>query len=236
MILIQAAIGTVNDIVDAPLDAGRKLGKPIPAGIVDLRAARAIAILAAVGGLAASSAARLETLPVAVAILAVGLLYDLRLRGTVLSWLPFAAGIPLLPVYAWAGATGTVPQYFAVLLPAAFLAGAALAIANALADVERDAAAGATSVAVRLGSRRAWAAHTVLHAAVVVIAFLSFAATEGPPLAAAGIAAAATVVAAGAALGRSRRADRRERAWELEAVGVAALASAWLGGIAGAVR
>ena len=40
------------------------------------------------------------------AILGVGLLYDLRLRGTALSWFPFAVGIPLLPVYAWLGATG----------------------------------------------------------------------------------------------------------------------------------
>ena len=39
MTLLQLGIGTVNDVVDAPHDAGRKPGKPIPAGLVGGRAA-----------------------------------------------------------------------------------------------------------------------------------------------------------------------------------------------------
>src|SRR4051794_34468777 len=51
MMLLQFAIGTVNDIVDAPRDAGHKPGKPIPAGLVSRRAATAIAVASAAVGL-----------------------------------------------------------------------------------------------------------------------------------------------------------------------------------------
>src|SRR5580765_746158 len=34
MTALQLGIGTVNDVVDAPRDAGRKAGKPIPDGLV----------------------------------------------------------------------------------------------------------------------------------------------------------------------------------------------------------
>ena len=70
--------------------------------------------------------------------LGIGLAYDLWAKGTTLSWLPFAVGIPLLPVYGWYGATGELPGLFVVLVPAAANAGTALAIANAIVDMERD--------------------------------------------------------------------------------------------------
>jgi hypothetical protein len=41
---------------------------------------------------------------------------------------------------------------------------------------------------------------------------------------------AAVIVAVGLVVGRSDDAGRRERAWELQAVGVAILAAAWLVG------
>ena len=107
------------------------------------------------------------------AVLAIGYAYDLRAKGTAWSWLPFAIGIPLLPVFAWFGTTGELPGSFAILLPAAVAAGAALAIANALADVERDRAAGLRSVALRLGPERAWTVQAVLLAAVVAAALVS---------------------------------------------------------------
>ena len=37
MTALQASIGILNDVVDAPRDAGRKPSKPIPAGLVDAR-------------------------------------------------------------------------------------------------------------------------------------------------------------------------------------------------------
>ena len=74
--------------------------------------------------------------------LSIGYGYDRFAKGTAWSWVPFALGIPLVPVYGWVGTGQPLPSAFAVLVPCAVLAGAALAIANASADFERDLAAG----------------------------------------------------------------------------------------------
>ena len=127
------------------------------------------------------------------------------------------------------GRPGRCPPAFAVLVPVAVAAGAALAIGNARADVERDAASGVASIAIALGPRRAWAVQVVILAAVGVVAVGSAAPWRGaaarpgrpdrrrrpgPPLA--------------AAASRDLRPAALERAWEVEAIGVAALGVAWL--------
>lgn len=229
MIALQASIGALNDLIDAPHDAGRKPGKPIPAGIVSAEAARVVVVGAAVVGVALAAPSGPATVALSVLVLGVGYGYDLRFKGTAWSWLPFAVGIPLLPVFGWLGTTGRLPASFAILLPAAVLAGAGLAVANARADAERDAAAGLDSVALRLGPDRSWAVHVVLLGAVVAAAIGTAAAGRAAaPPAVAGLASATLVIGIGAILGRGGDSARRERAWELEAIGVGLLAAAWL--------
>lgn len=238
MTLLQASIGVTNDLVDAPTDTGRA-DKPIPAGLVERPVARALAAVSAAGGLALAAVSGAATVATALGVLLVGYAYDLRFKGTAWSWLPFAVGIPILPVFAWLGAGQPLPAEFAILLPSAVLAGAGLAIANALADLDRDAASGTDSIAVRLGRRPAWTAQAIMLAGVAVIALVSTAAAGEAGEAAGqarGVGSAAMVggaglVLAGIALGaRAERlgAGRRERAWELEALGVAALGLGWV--------
>jgi 4-hydroxybenzoate polyprenyltransferase len=230
MVALQVSIGALNDLVDAPTDAGAKPGKPIPAGLVSVQVARAAVAVAAGVGLALSLPSGLPTVVLATAILAIGYGYDLWAKGTPWSWLPFAVGIPLLPVFGWFGAVGRLPAPFAVLLPSAFAAGAGLAIANARADMERDAAAGLESVAIRLGPNLAWGVEAGLLSLVVLVATGSLWFRGAAPAFVAATAAAALVIASGLVLGRDSAPKRRERAWELEAVGVAMLAAAWLAG------
>ena len=230
MTALQASIGALNDLVDAPRDAGRKPGKPIPAGLVPPHLAWAVVVLAAGLGLGLSAPSGVATAGLAVVVLAIGTGYDLVFKGTVWSWFPFAIGIPLLPVFGWLGTTGGLPASFAVLLPVAVIAGAALAIANTRADAERDAAAGVDSVATRLGLERSWALHAGLLAVVVALAIATLVAGTAQPAALLGAVGAGLVIGLGVALGRRADSVRRERAWELEAVGVALLAAAWLAG------
>ena len=237
MTLLQASIGSLNDRIDAPRDAGRKPGKPIPAGLVSPTAAGLVVVATGTLGVALSVPSGAATAALAIVVLVIGYAYDLWFKGTAWSWVPFALGIPLLPVYGWLGAAGGLPAVFAILLPTAVVAGAALAISNALADLDRDAAAGVESVARRLGVARAWAVHAVLLAVVVAAALLTLAVGDGRPGSGIGVAPAIAAVGAslviglGVALGRRGDAARRERAWELEAVGVGLLAAAWLAGI-----
>ena len=228
MVLLQASVGSLNDVIDAPSDAGRKPGKPIPAGLVRPGLGKGIAALAGLGGVLLALPSGPATVALALVLLALGYAYDLWFKGTAWSWLPFALAIPLFPTYGWLGAAGTLPTIWAVLLPTAVLAGTALALANATVDVERDRAAGIESVATRLGRRRARWVNLALLGVVWVLAIATLAlAGELLPWGIAaiggGIAAAAGLVALGA-----DDPQARERGWEAQAIGVAVLAAGWL--------
>lgn len=230
MVALQVTIGSVNDLVDAPGDAMVKPGKPIPSGAVSPIGARLAAAAGLAIGLTLSASFGPLLLGVAVAGLATGLAYDLRLKGTTWSWMPFALGLPLLPVYAWLGATGALPGAFAVIVPAAVLAGAGLSLANAAADIERDRASGADSLPVRLGRRRTWAVVAVLQATAVAVALVSIAALGDPGPGSLVALAGVTIVGLGVGVGASGVATtlgRAELAWEVQGVGLAVLAAGW---------
>ena len=229
---LQASIGTLNDLVDIGRDRGHKPGKPLPRGLVPIPAARAIAAGGLLLGLALSFAVRPILVVIAVAGVATGYVYDLRLKTSRWSWLPFTIGIPLLPVYAWLGATGRLPAAFLVLVPLAVMGGAALALANELADDERDRGAGVETSVGALGRARAWRLGAGLQALVAVVAAGSLIVGGAPLLALGAADGAIAVTMIGLALGRSRLPGTRERGWEIQAIGLAALAVAWLAGIA----
>lgn len=245
MLGIQVAIGALNDVVDAPLDAVAKPHKPVPAGLVERGAALAVAGGGAVVGLALSAISGPATLVVGAAGLALGWAYDLRLSRTWLSWLPLTLALPLLPVHAWLGTTGTVPAGLVPLGPVGVLAGAGLALANGIVDAERDAAGGRNAIVVTLGRRRAWIAHAGLLAVAASLALALAPGGDGPLHGAAspglagalsglrawGLALGCAGLAGGAAVLLSGHAAARERGWELEAAGVAALAIGWLSGL-----
>lgn len=235
MMLLQFSIGAVNDIVDAPRDAGRKAGKPIPEGVVTMRSARIAAAASAAAGVLLAVTGGPWLVGLALVVLAIGLAYDLLAKGTTLSWLPFAVGIPLLPVYGWFGATGVIPGVFLVLVPAAANAGTALAVANAIVDMERDEEAGVQSIALALGAERASILVLVLHAVVAVLALATAFVLGAPAGWVVAILLAACAPLAGAVLGlvAARREDAgwRELAWEVQAVGTGLLAVAWLGAL-----
>lgn len=233
MLALQLAIGAANDWADAAADTTAQPGKPIPAGLIGRRAAATLAIALTSVGLALAATAGPLALGTATAGLMAGLAYDLRLKETRWSWLPYVVGIPLLPVFAWAGATGGIPVPFLVLVPVAAAAGAALAIANAFADLERDLAAGVETVATVFGPDRARRAGAILMAVAAGATLVSAATLGGatPWLLATG--AGAGLAAGGVALGWAGRGARR-RAWELQAIGAGVMATGWIGAVVSA--
>jgi 4-hydroxybenzoate polyprenyltransferase len=245
MLGLQTSIGALNDLVDEPLDAGQKPGKPVPRGLVTRPGAWVVTAITGVAGLALSVPSGLATLVAAFVAMGLGYVYDLRLSRTSLSWLPLAVALPVLPIHAWLGATGGVAPGLVTLVPAAVLAGTALAIANGLVDVERDATTGRRGIVVTIGPRAGWLVHA---ASFVIVIALALALAPAPLVPAGGsgevlgdlrrvglpVGIAAIALGAMALLARSP--GLRERGWELEAVGVAAAGVAWLAGTAGASR
>lgn len=228
MTALQTSIGALNDIHDATDDAGRKPGKPIPAGLVSVAAAWAVVAGGGLAGVALAAAIDLRVGALAVVVLLIGYGYDLVAKGTAWSWLPFAVGIPLLPVYGWLGVAGNLPSFFLALVPMAVLAGAALAVANARADLERDRAAGTVSVATRLGLEGSWRLHAALWLLthIIGLGWLAFRGVGLPQISP--VVAAAGLIAVFVVWSRARRPAARERAWQFEAVGGGLALLVWL--------
>lgn len=243
MLSIQVAIGALNDWADAPRDAREKPAKPIPSGLAVRREALLLAGSCGVIGVALSAAAGPAAAAAIALALGLGVLYDLRLSRTALSWLPLALALPVVPVHAWLGATGEPPPGMALLYPAAVGAGAALALANGLVDLERDARSDRATVAVILGATRTWLANALLLAVVGAVAILVAPAvgeTAGDGSAVGmlralrtwGVALGVLALAVGGLALRARGPALRERGWELQAVGVGGVGIGWLAGIA----
>jgi 4-hydroxybenzoate polyprenyltransferase len=229
MLALQASIGAVNDLVDADVDGGRKPGKPIPRGVVGPRDAMAIAAGGLVIGLALCAPSGAATVAVAGVGVALGYVYDLRLSRTPWSWLPLAAALPLVPVFAWLGATGELPPALVPLIPIGIIAGGGLALANGIADLDRDIAAAVRTAAVRLAGR-AWAADATAMSAALALAWLF--APGVVVVRVGGLALGSLLVIGGLILSRAPSASRRERGWELQAAGVGVVGLVWVAGIA----
>jgi len=236
MLALQFSIGAANDLLDERDDGVAKPAKPLPAGLIDRRAAQGIAVGGGIVGLAAAALHGTAVLSVAVAGYALGLLYDLGLKRTPWGWLAFAFALPLVPAFAWLAASGELPPRFGLLAGLGLLAGAALAVANGLVDLPGDAASGSRGVAVSLGRRGGLALVVVAETAVAfVVAVTLLAPGEGIPtiptwLVGAAVLGGSTCCIAGWRLSADPAARRREAGWELQAVGLGLLALGWFAG------
>src|SRR3954453_12049660 len=200
-----------NAAVDAPraLAAGRR-DKPVPAGLVtagQLWVAAAAALLAcAVASLALGVAAGLVH-PVAGAS---GGAYDLVLKPTPASPLPYAVSFGLLPAVATLAASPAHWPPAGVLIGGALL-GTAAHFANTVGDVEQDAVTGVRGLPQRIGPAASLRVSAVL-VALAALALLPAARGAGAGgvvlLAAGAVLAISAAVMAGRMIGRGRTAFR----------------------------
>lgn len=208
----QLSVGWCNDAVDAERDSrARRLAKPIPAGLVSRRVVSAAAGLAAVTCVALSFA--LGLMPGTLHVLAVASAwsYNLHLKRTRLSPLPYLASFGLLAaVVATAGPGSPAPPAAVVL--AAGLLGAAAHFANTVGDTEADALTGVRGLPQRVGPQASLvvSAAGVAAAALTLLLGLARITPTSVALLAAGAAVAALSVVGGARAspGTSRTAFR----------------------------
>ncbi len=205
MLAGQLFTGWSNDYLDRERDrvVGRE-HKPIvrgdvPAAVVGMAAVAAVVACVPLSLLSGWRAA-------AALLTSVGFagLYNVRLKATVLSPLPYAVAFGLLPTFVTLGLAGhPLPAWWAVT--AAALLGMGAHFTNTLPDLEADRRTGVVGLPHRLG--RVWSVRlglTLLTAAVVVLAV----APEGfGALAVAGVAVSGVLAVAVAVV--SRRPDSR---------------------------
>ena len=216
----QASIGWANDFVDAPLDtaAGRR-DKPIPNGEVRRTTVGVAAMTALVADVPLSLALGWRAGTAHVVAVGSAWHYDLWLKRTPASAVPFALSFGLVPVIIATMLPGD-PLPRPSLVAAAAACGVAAHFSNTLPDVEADALTDVRGLPQRLGP----AVSTVVAAVFVAIAsVLLVVATDAAPLA---LAAAAVDVAA--ALFVVARGGDRERAFRLVILAVAILVAAFV--------
>ena len=201
----QLSIGWLNDYLDAERDrAVGRTDKPAASGVISPRAVGVAALVAAVLCVPLSLASGPLAGSLHLVAVAAGLAYDLGLKATRASVLPYAVCFGLLPVFVVLGAGGTPPWW----LPAAgALLGSGAHFANVLPDLDDDLATGVQGLPHRIGaaSSRAAAAVLLLAASVVLVGGVlgSGAPVPVPVLVAAPVVALA-VLLAGFAAGRRR--------------------------------
>lgn len=147
----QLSIGWCNDAVDAGRDtAAGRADKPIVTGAVSAGAVRIAAVAALVLCVPLSLGSGLLAGVVHLTGVAAAWAYDLGLKATAVSWLPYAIGFGILPPFVTLGLPGRPwPAWWAVLAAASLGCGAHLA--NVLPDITADLATGVRGWPQRLG-------------------------------------------------------------------------------------
>ncbi|MEU6997918.1 UbiA family prenyltransferase [Nonomuraea sp. NPDC046570] len=150
----QLSVGWCNDAVDAGRDAGAgRAGKPIVEGAVGAVTVRAAAFAALLCCVPLSFASGPAAGLVHLAGVGAAWAYDLGVKATAWSWLPYAVGFGALPAFVTLGLPGQPwPAWWAV--SAAALLGVGAHLANVLPDIPADLAAGVRGWPQRLGAAR----------------------------------------------------------------------------------
>lgn len=195
----QLSVGWSNDLVDLSRDrrAGRR-DKPLVAGSVSVRVVRAACAVAALSCVALSLACGIVAGLVHLACVGAAWAYNLGLKSTVWSWLPYAAAFGGLTAFVALADSSTPPWWWPV---GGALLGVGAHLLNVLPDLDDDAMTGVRGLPHRLGRR--WispvaAGVLVTGTAVVLIG-------GSPPLAAALPTAAVVVVLAAVVVGSTGR-------------------------------
>ncbi|WP_309650458.1 UbiA family prenyltransferase [Nocardioides sp.] len=158
----QLSVGWSNDLIDLPRDrAVGRTDKPIPAGQVGERTVRLACAAAVVAVVPLSLACGLTAGAVHLAVVASAWSYNLGLKATVWSWVPYAFSFGILTVFvSLAGPLGEPPQWW--VPTAGALLGVGAHLVNVLPDLADDAATGVHGLPHRLGPRLLPVAATVV--------------------------------------------------------------------------
>lgn len=167
----QLTIGWSNDLLDLARDrAVGRTDKPLASGALSVPLVRAATVAALLATVVLSLSCGLVAGLLHLVVVAAGWAYNLGLKSTVASGVPYAVAFGALPAFVWAAGDTTAPAW--VVLAGALL-GTGAHLLNAVPDLADDAATGVRGLPHRLGergSRTGAALLLVLASAVLVTA------------------------------------------------------------------
>jgi 4-hydroxybenzoate polyprenyltransferase len=153
----QLSVGWANDYLDRDVDmrAGR-MEKPIAAGRIAATTVRNAAIVALVLAVPLSLASGLPAALVHFAALALAHVYNLALKSTVLSIVPYALAFSLLPAFVTLGLGPRAHWPAWWIMVAAGALGSAGHFTQVLPDLQSDAGVGVRGLPQVLGAAGRW--------------------------------------------------------------------------------
>lgn len=175
----QLVIGWSNDLLDAGRDAAVGRGdKPLATGDVTAKAVSIAAGAAATAAVGLSAAVGWRSAVVhLLLVVGSGIAYNLGIKATAWSWLPYVVAFGSLPAVVSLAAAPPEPPVAWVAAASAAL-GAAAHFLNTLPDLADDEATGIRGLPHRIGGRRSQAVAAVLLLAASVVIVLG---PPGPP-------------------------------------------------------
>lgn len=218
----QLSVGWCNDAVDARRDrAAARYGKPVVSGAVRASTVRAASLVALVLSVPLSLACGVLAGGVHLVGVGAAWAYNLGVKATTLSWLPYAVGFAALPAFVVLGLPGSPRPAWWVVLSGALL-GVGAHLGNVLPDIGSDLTTGVRGWPQRLGPARV---RLLMPVPLVVASAVIVLGRPGPFGAAGPVALAVAVLTAvsSAVVGR-----RRVRAPFIAAIVVAAIDVAML--------
>lgn len=203
----QFSVGLSNDWLDSERDrAVNRKDKPAALGAISAKVVRNASLVAAVLALLAASMISLLALALMVSMLAVGWAYNLGLKASWLSALPYAVGFGLLPIFVSLAAPPVeFPEIWFITVAA--LLGVSAHFANALPDLFDDKATGVRALPHLLGQRLSAAIIAITGITASVIT-LGEATNVQPVMSAFGFVLAVTAVLASSVLAMMTRPPR----------------------------
>ncbi len=206
-LLGQASVGLSNDWLDADRDRAAGRGdKPVAAGLVTAAAARNLAFITAALAVSLTVPLGLGATLVHLAFIGSAWAYNLGLKNTIASVLPYIVSFGILPlIVTLARAVPTFAAPWAVALGA--LLGVAAHFANVLPDLEDDRRTGIRGLPHRLG-KRAGGVFCFLVLAVAAVVALAGPGGPPPPLRWAGFVLTLAIAAGGMILALTRHPGR----------------------------
>jgi 4-hydroxybenzoate polyprenyltransferase len=202
----QLSVGWSNDWIDRDRDVrAERPDKPVARGEVGVEVVRYAALTAAALAVPLSLAMGVRAGLTHLVAVAAAWAYNGRLKASVLSWVPYALAFGLVPSIVVLGLPGS-PWATWWASAAGALLGVGAHLANALPDLDDDAAHGIRGLPHRLGAGRSAALSAVLLLAATALLALG----PGEPAAAAVVVLAAAAAVTAVGLLRARRPSSRD--------------------------
>jgi len=164
----QLTVGWSNDLVDRDRDVrSGRLDKPLATGALSIASVRTAIVVTLAVAVVASLSLGPWAGPLHLALVATGWAYNLGLKRTVLSWLPYAVCFGGLPVVVSLAARDDPGPAWTVVAGA--LLGTGAHLVNAVPDLEDDGRTGVRGLPHRLGAARSIDLATALMLAGTIV-------------------------------------------------------------------